>query len=372
MSDPIVRIQGAGPVGMMAALFLLRFGWDRQAIEILDPAPAHPTPAHRNDPRVLALSPGTIARLSQLEIPLDATRIRCIHVSSQGRIGSMEIRNQNAGVPELGGLAGYAGLVDAMRTKLDSAGVAIRSGKADGDADDEPITDHDGAAKRQPAAVRIVAEGGVYRAGQAVEPGVELVRDYHQQAVLGWVDTTQPPGDTAWERFTPDGALALLPLGQRYALIWCRHHDGAAEFEAASPEMQALMIERAMGGRIGGVRDVRITARYPLGLLWREHIVEGDTVWIGNSAQTLHPIAGQGLNLGLRDAEVLAACLMQRGRPIIERLLDYAQRRRADRWAVRTATDTLARRAWVRHAIGGVAMVPGARKLLGQVLMFGG
>ena len=63
---------------------------------------------------------------------------------------------------------------------------------------------------------------------------------------------------------------------------------------------------------------------------------------------------------------------MQRGLTITERLADYARRRRVDRWAVRTATDTLARQAWVRRAIGGVALVPGAKRLLGQVLMYGG
>jgi 2-octaprenyl-6-methoxyphenol hydroxylase len=101
-------------------------------------------------------------------------------------------------------------------------------------------------------------------------------------------------------------------------------------------------------------------------------LVEGNTVWIGNSAQALHPIAGQGLNLGFRDAETLSACLLQRGQPIAERLQDYAQRRKTDRWAVRTATDTLARAAWVRRSIGAMSLIPGAKRLLGQVLMFGG
>ena len=343
---------------MMAALFLLKFGWSEDAIELIDPAIARATPTHADDPRVLALSPGTLTRLSQLNVTIDATRIRCIHVSSQGRIGSMEIRSHNAGVPELGGLSGYAGLMDALRARLVEAGIPIHADTA--------------ACRSDSPGVRIVAEGGVYRPGQPTDPGVEVVRDYGQDAVLGWVETMKPPQDTAWERFTPDGAVALLPVGSRYALIWCCRHDAAAAFESSTPEMQALQLERAMGGRVGGIRQVRITARYPLGLLWREQIVQAETAWIGNSAQTLHPIAGQGLNLGIRDAEVLAACLMQRGRPVAERLLDYAQRRRTDRWAVRTATDTLARRAWVRHTIGGVALLPGARKLLGQVLMFGG
>jgi 2-octaprenyl-6-methoxyphenol hydroxylase len=161
-------------------------------------------------------------------------------------------------------------------------------------------------------------------------------------------------------------------LGGRYALIWCCNPQRAEAFTNASQVNRAQLLDKVMGGRISGINAIELTGTYPLGLKWRETVAQGHTVWIGNSAQTLHPIAGQGLNLGFRDAQTLASCLVQRGVTITERLADYARRRRVDRWAVRTATDTLARQAWVRRAIGGVAFVPGAKRLLGQVLMYGG
>lgn len=359
MTDPFVRIQGAGPVGILTALFLEKYGWDKSAITLIDPAIAAPLPAHDQDPRILALSHGTLVRLQQLGIEAPITRIKQIHVSSQGHFGSMEIRTDRVGVTDLGGLVSYASLLTALRKKIQSVGIPILPTHDDHDA---PIPD-----------VYVIAEGGVYQPGAPTsDPKMQVIRDYHQSAVLGWVTTTPPPTDMAWERFTADGVVALLPIGQRYALVFCRGTELADAFYQASSDMRVRLLNDVMGGRVMGIQSVEVTGIYPLGLKWRDTLAEGNTVWIGNSAQALHPVAGQGLNLGFRDAETLAMCLLQRGQPVEQRLQDYAHRRRVDRWTVRTATDTLARQAWVRSAIGGVALIPGAKKLLGQVLMYGG
>ncbi len=356
MDDPLIRIQGAGPVGILTALFLVKYGWTPSAIELVDPALHTPQPTHDNDPRILALSHGTLVRLHQLNIPVDATRIQHIHVSSQGHFGSMEIRTDRVGVSDLGGLVGYASLLTTLREAIKPLGVSLR---------ETPSAQTPGAL--------VIAEGGVFQRGAASpDPGMHLVRDYEQNAVIGWVTTNPPPTDTAWERFTDDGVVALLPIGQRYALIFCASTPRAEAFQSADAQKQVRMLSEIMTTRVRGIETVSITGTYPLGLKWREQLADGNTVWIGNSAQALHPVAGQGLNLGFRDAETLSTCLLQRGQSVPDRLRDYARRRKADRWAVRTATDTLARAAWVRRAIGGVALVPGAKKLLGQVLMYGG
>ncbi len=356
MDDPLIRIQGAGPVGILTALFLVKYGWTPSAIELVDPALHTPQPTHDNDPRILALSHGTLVRLHQLNIPVDATRIQHIHVSSQGHFGSMEIRTDRVGVSDLGGLVGYASLLTTLREAIKPLGVSLR---------ETPSAQTPGAL--------VIAEGGVFQRGAASpDPGMQLVRDYEQNAVIGWVTTNPPPTDTAWERFTDDGVVALLPIGQRYALIFCASTPRAEAFQSADAQKQVRMLSEIMTTRVRGIETVSITGTYPLGLKWREQLADGNTVWIGNSAQALHPVAGQGLNLGFRDAETLSTCLLQRGQSVPDRLRDYARRRKADRWAVRTATDTLARAAWVRRAIGGVALVPGAKKLLGQVLMYGG
>lgn len=357
MADPLIRIQGAGPVGIMAALFLVKYGWSRSAIQIIDPALDAAQPAAIDDPRILALSQGTLSRLAQLGLDCHPVRIQEIHVSSQGQFGSMQIKSENAGLAALGGLVPYSQLLEILRSRLRAEGISMAA--AAGSATPE---------------VHIIAEGGLYQSADPslIDSGMQVVRDYQQQAVIGWVQTQLPTGATAYERFTADGAVALLPMHQRYALIWCAAADHAQRFFSADSIRQCEMIENVMGGRLGRIRKVSLTGSYPLGLKWRERLVDGNTVWIGNSAQALHPIAGQGLNLGFRDAETLSACLLQRGRPIAERLLDYAQRRKTDRWAVRTATDTLARAAWVRRSIGAMTFIPGAKRLLGQVLMFGG
>ncbi len=359
MMDPFVRIQGAGPVGILTALFLEKYGWNKSSIALVDPAIASPLPAHDTDPRILALSHGTLVRLQQLGIETDITRIKQINVSSQGHFGSMEIRTDRVGVSDLGGLVSYARLLTALRQRIQEVGIPIYPS-----ADTEELANPD---------VSVIAEGGVYQPGAAMtDPGMQVIRDYHQSAVLGWVKTCPPPNDVAWERFTADGVVALLPIGQRYALVFCRETDLAQNFYEANTDMKIRLLSDVMGGRVLGIQDVEVTGIYPLGLKWRETLAENNMVWIGNSAQALHPVAGQGLNLGFRDAETLAMCLLQRGQPIEVRLQDYARRRKVDRKSVRTATDTLARQPWVRYAIGGVALVPGAKKLLGQVLMYGG
>lgn len=359
MMDPFVRIQGAGPVGILTALFLEKYGWNKSAIALIDPAIAAPLPAHDSDPRILALSHGTLVRLQQLCIDTEITRIKQINVSSQGHFGSMEIRTDRVGVSDLGGLVSYARLLTSLRKRIKDIGI--------------PIYPNADAAELPNPDVCVIAEGGVYQPGVPLtDPGMQVVRDYRQSAVLGWVTTSPPPNDVAWERFTADGVVALLPIGQRYALVFCRETSLAQAFFDASDEMRIRLLSDVMGGRVLGIQQVQVTGIYPLGLKWRETLAEKNTVWIGNSAQALHPVAGQGLNLGFRDAETLAMCLLQRGQPIEVRLQDYAKRRTVDRKSVRTATDTLARQPWVRFAIGGVALVPGAKKLLGQVLMYGG
>ena len=390
--DSFVRIQGAGPVGILAALFLRKYGWPNDSIELIDPTAHAPVPPHAEDPRVLALSHGTLVRLEQLGVDARATRLKRVHISSQGHVGSMEVTADRVGVSDLGGLASYSSLLTTLREKAAKEGLRIVASVGESEREEDP-------------SVLVIAEGGVYKRGSPRADGprddgtsqpangglamtnspslraapaawqsndINLIRDYHQNAVIGWVQAKPSASDTAYERFTQDGVIALLPIDGRYALVWCAETQKAESFCKANPQMQANLLQEAMGRRVEPISDVEITGSYPLGLKWRDTLNEGNTVWIGNSAQALHPIGGQGLNLGFRDAETFAACLLQRGTPIAQRLQDYAQRRRADRWAVRMATDTLARQGWVRKAIGAVAVTPGAKKMLGQLLMYGG
>lgn len=363
MQDRFIRIQGAGPVGILAGLFLRKYGWSNDAIELIDPSIDAPMALHADDPRVLALSHGTLVRLTQLGVDAKVTRLKRVHVSSQGHVGSMEVTSDRVGVSDLGGLASYSSLLTTLRERAAQQGLKI-------------IASVDSSGHKGDPEILVIAEGGVYQRGlprtEGARNDMQLVRDYHQNAVIGWVQAKPAATAIAYERFTKEGVIALLPFGDRYALVWCTRTEHAEAFANAAPDTRVRLLSEAMGRRMESIDSVEITGSYPLGLKWRDTLNHDNTVWIGNSAQALHPIGGQGLNLGFRDAETLAACLLQRGLPVAQRLQDYARRRKADRWAVRLATDTLARQGWVRKTIGAVAVTPGAKKILGQLLMYGG
>jgi 2-octaprenyl-6-methoxyphenol hydroxylase len=136
----------------------------------------------------------------------------------------------------------------------------------------------------------------------------------------------------AYERFTPHGPLALLPFGEGYAVVWVTTPACAAELCSATPEGFLAALQDCFGERAGRFRRVDTRAAHPLALRIAEHPIAGRAALIGNSAQALHPVAGQGLNLGLRDAWELATEIRKRGPEDAALLQRYASRRRIDRF----------------------------------------
>jgi len=210
---------------------------------------------------------------------------------------------------------------------------------------------HVGIAERYDLAV--VAEGGVF-AGQARKPFPQGVSaDYRQTAWVGQV--TLLPADpldagTAYERFTPHGPAALLPLppaddgAARAALVWCV--DAADDPVRELNDAQRLaVLNSVFHPRVGRLSAITPLKDFALGLNAERTLVEGRTVRIGNAAQTLHPVAGQGLNLGLRDAHALVAALQAAHGPTgLDAALRKVEWQRApDRWALIATTDFLAR-----------------------------
>ena len=156
--------------------------------------------------------------------------------------------------------------------------------------------------------------------------------------------TTSPSAaHTAWERFTPDGPLALLPLGARYCAVWGMQ-PGRAQALCGAPDAEFMAeLAQAFGGRAGQFVAVGERNRAPLALRVRSSRVGPREAFVGNAAQTLHPVAGQGLNLGLRDAWDLALLLHDARDPGDARLLRrYAAMRRLDATAGVQITDFLA------------------------------
>jgi 2-octaprenyl-6-methoxyphenol hydroxylase len=229
-----------------------------------------------------------------------------------------------------------------------------------------------------PRAARLVAcaEGSV---GQGEAP--VATRDYHQHALITLATPAGGHANTAWERFTPGGPVALLPCGNRYAVV---HTANPAEADALLALDDAAYLEQ-LAGHFG--RRLRFTAveprlRYPLGLRYRREPVGRRVAWLGNAAQTLHPVAGQGFNLALRDVWALAELLIRHpgdpGDPAL--LARYAAQRRLDRLGTIGFTDSLVRlfsndRPLLRHARGAgllaLDLIPPLRHFLAKRMMFG-
>ena len=333
-----VLIVGAGPVGVTLALALAKSPLrvlllDRQA-----------DGAWRKDPRALALSHGSrqlLERLDAWNAPA-GTAIRRIHVSQRGGFGSTQIDAADYAIPALGYVMRYRDLLAGLYAQLPPerliAPATVTHIETTADAATVTI---DASGKRQRVAARLVvhAEGT-----PSDDPGV-AVRDYGQHAIVCEVTPAGAHENRAWERFTPDGPLALLPVDEGYAVVLTVAPDQAARILELSDDEFLATLNRQFGGRL----DLVATgprASFPLALRLRRRLTAERQVWLGNTAQTLHPVSGQGFNLGLRDAWELAETLLDTvpGDPgKAAPLVAYALRRQPDRLGSAVFTDGIVR-----------------------------
>ena len=370
-----IAIVGAGPVGMTLALALKDAGLD---ILLLD---ARARGAARHDPRVLALSHGTRLTLERLGIwsLLPATPIETIHVSQQGGLGRTVLDAREYGQPALGYVVGAGPLAAALDDALAAAGIPIRNhaavtGLAPG-ANDAILSLADGSAVS--ARLAACAEGLIDGADDA--PLVE--RDYAQHAVICVATPATGHGNRAWERFTPQGPLAVLPCGHDCAIVHTASPADADALLALDDDAYLARLQSHFGDRLR-FASVGERARYPLKLRYRPEPVGQRTVWLGNAAQTLHPVAGQGYNLALRDVWACAQVILRAGGDpgAADTLATYARERRLDRSGTIRFTDTLVRLfsnavAPLQHARGAglfaLDLLPPARHFVAKRMMFG-
>ena len=388
-----IAVIGAGPVGLALALHAARTLPDAN-VTLFDARPADKDVA--GDPRTLALSLGSVQILERLgawraEL---AQPILEVHVSQQppsalpflpdfisARLGEPELRIRaiDEAVPMLGAVLSYGAIVaplqqvwmaaEAAEPKRlhsrfgapvaalknlrdgDAAGArnfGISTGSGSGSGSSTGVEVDAGIAERFDLAV--VAEGGVFAdpAGKALglKDRSPITHDYQQTAWVGKVTfATSEIGranGVAFERFTRHGPAALLPLKDGSAgLVWCvtSADDPVAELDDAQRVTVLNSIFHAAVGRIESITPLK---RFPLGLNAERTLTDGRSVRIGNAAQTLHPVAGQGLNLGLRDAFELVQALARN--PDVNAVLRQLEWQRGpDRWAMIAATDFLAR-----------------------------
>lgn len=371
-----VAICGAGPVGLALASFLVRRGVPGQRIALID---GKSLGQAISDPRSIALSWGSVQLLDEVKAwPLAATAIHQIHVSRRGQLGRSLMDRSDHGVEALGYVTRYGAVVDALARRCDAAGVAVlrpaRVQSLDEQSDAAVLQLDDGRSVR--AHVAVQAEGGFY--GQ--QDHRVRSRDYEQTAVIARVTSEQPIPHRAFERFTDEGPLALLPEdgpdGHQYALVWCVRPERAAPILDLDDATFLAQLTQAFGSRLGAFKKVSPRVAFPLGLN-AESRATARTVAIGNAAQTLHPVAGQGLNLGLRDAAVLARQLARGTTPAA--IAGFVEERQNDRRLTIGLTDTMA-----RAFVGGGPLQPllgvglaaldlarPARTLLADLMMFG-
>jgi 2-octaprenyl-6-methoxyphenol hydroxylase len=316
-----VAILGAGPVGCVLSLLLRK---EEHSVVLIQKQNAA---ADAFRPIVLSHASRLILERAGAWQTLAPTAIERIHVSQQGGFGRTELLAVDAGVPALGYVIDYRELMAALRRRLSEAGIRV-------------------AEEPGERALTVHAEGA---ASEVTE------KPYGQEAVVALVTTRPAAAGTAWERFTAEGPLALLPLGARLCAVWGMS-PARAQALSEAPEAAFLeALQRAIGRRAGEFVAVGERSRVPLALRVRRSRIGERAAYIGNAAQTLHPVAGQGLNLGLRDAWDLAQVLQGAADPgdagVLQR---FAALRRLDAASTVRVTDFLAGAFLGRDPIAGL------------------
>ncbi len=320
----------------------------------------------------------------------EAAAIRTIHVSEAGRFGNARLRAEEQGVEAFGYVIPNRVMGAALWRGLRRAGgvtvrVPARVSAVQIAADGAALTvlGADGAHETVSARLLVAADGANSLVRTAAGIAAE-VEDYAQVAIAAAVETDRPHDGTAYERFTPSGPVAVLPLhGGGYGTVWACEPARAAELLALSDTAYLGALQERFGWRAGRFLRAGRRASYPLKLSRAAATVGLRTVLVGNAAQGLHPIAGQGFNLGLRDAALLAERIVGADDPGAPELLrGYSDSRAADRSGVVRFTDSLVKlfasrlpgASLVRN-LGLVAfdLSPPAKRALARVsLGFGG
>ncbi|KPC54304.1 FAD-dependent monooxygenase [Amantichitinum ursilacus] len=340
-----IAIVGGGPVGALVAQRLARQGRQALVIEARDATATPPS-----DPRALALSWASYQALDEAGLWSDAlapTAIQKVHVSQQGSLGRTGLDADELNLPALGFVVPYETLAAQALQHMVAGSVQIaantRVSRIQTLSRYAALTLQTAAGEAQMTArLVILADGG--KLIDQVHGVTQTVRPYNQHAVLARMTPNTPHSHIAYERFADDGPIALLPFGTDFMLIWTQTPEQAEERLGMDDAAFMAAVAARFAGRLDGFSAVGPRKSWPLALKTLDRVYAPRTVMIGNAAQTLHPVAGQGLNLGLRDAAVLADVLASTPDPMLgeaSMLQRYAALRRKDAGIVTHFTDTL-------------------------------
>ncbi|MFN3579742.1 MAG: 2-octaprenyl-6-methoxyphenyl hydroxylase [Pseudomonas sp.] len=388
-----LTIVGGGMVGASLALALQEHarvaGWSLSLIEAQPPGTGQPT---SYDARSTALSHGSRLLFERLgvweQMGTRAEPIRHIHVSDRGHPGVTRLDARQESVPALGYVVENAWLGEVLLGALDHSVVEWLAPAAVVAARPEPggyALDilQDGQVHQQHSDLLVLADGG--RSGLLDQLGVHReVKPYGQAAIVANISSAKGHGSVAYERFTDSGPLALLPLSeQRSALVWTLPENQAADVAALPDAAFLARLQEAFGYRMGALTKVGSRSSYPLHLTEAAEQVRAHLVVLGNAAHSLHPIAGQGFNLSLRDTLALADTLIEadyRGQPLgdLAVLQSYLQSQQSDQRQTVAFSDYLTRLFSNRQplltmgrnlGLLGLDILPPARRFLARQAM---
>ena len=334
-----VIIAGGAMAGGTLALALNQLSQQSLSIAVIEAYQQEGISHPGFDSRAIALSYGTVNTLKQFGLWDDlrpvATPITHIHVSDRSHFGMTEIDHAEANVEALGYVIELADVGRIYQTKISQHGKISQYcplSVTDVKRSQESVTVTLSDGEQLQGKMLVAADGALSTCSEQL--GLELKEhDFDQYAIIANVEISEPHQGRAFERFTPCGPVALLPMSdQRMSLVWCQPPDKVEALLTCSNEQFLEQLQQAFGWRLGKLIRVGQRASYPLVLRTRSQVVSHRFAIVGNAAQTLHPIAGQGFNLGIRDVASLAEELT-RGDALgsYQQLARYKTRREHDR-----------------------------------------
>jgi len=376
-----VAIIGGGPVGAALALALQGNGLQVVLLE------ARESEVNTTDPRALALSYGTrllLQRLGAWDALQNVSGIKVIEVTQKQTSGHTTLRAEEMKVPDLGYVLPYTMLHAALQKGLANGDATCIYGAMVNElrhTDDAAVIEyqHQGKVHSLTARLAVAADGG--KLLETSHP--PQITDYGQSGVIAHLTTSQANSGKAFEHFTTQGPMALLPYLDGYELVLTAAHEAAQDMLTWDDATFLAYLQNHFGDRVGDFLSIGKRSCYPLRLKRAPDITFPHTVLIGNAAQTLHPVAGQGFNLGVRDAWELAQVILDSAPENIgsaAMCAAYRKSRRIDRNAGIRFTDGLVRvfsndlplLGQVRSAaLSLLDVFPAARKFVAKRMMFG-
>lgn len=315
MQEFDVAILGGGMVGSTLALALcqLRDSLGRSPRVLLIESRRPQSFDHPGfDARAIALSYGSLQAISALgldaEFLPDVAPIHSIHVSDRGHWGRVELTAREYGIPQLGGVIELHGVGQRLLRRLElSPEICYRAPAQVQDLEfrDDLVVVQQTDGQRASCRLLILADGG--ESSWRNKLGLRWRQEsFEQTALMTTILTQQTPPARAWERFTDSGPLALLPLGaNRLSVVWSLRHQAAEQAVDWSSDEFLRNLQQAFGYRAGRFMAVGRRDLYPLFLRQAQEVARHRLLLLGNAAHQLHPVAGQGFNLGLRDIMTL-------------------------------------------------------------------